>query len=356
MSKNICIFIIIFIFICPGTLKAGEIGTEINIFLENNIFSVRDGIDYFIDNSIEQEYLQDIIPNNWNLVYNNELCSQISNNIQAGYIREYEGEILAKEDTVLFLIDRINDKYDKYNYSIDYYSFSQSLEGIILEKDIKYSNDICFTINSKLLRGISLSVSEYNGEVEVGEEVLFDGHKQSIQSHLGQETEMYDVDLSSYGFSIGGGVQWFIGSDYWLNFQVEDIINCVFWNDVYTTDINYNDTMLSILSNKKGDEYRAQGGTGKASYREYTTYLTPEYNLSLSNNRLNIGLYYYKKAYPFFSYKILTDKPELKIGLFADYYSVKIKYGCLKALLRTRDLNLMESQGITATLGVNLQF
>jgi hypothetical protein len=358
------IITVILIFVLTNNLQAEKLELNYNneVFIDNNAFSLGDLLDKDYDN-----LKVDIDSTVVGLIDREErvIVSATSGNYFIGYIKESEEKMVADEETAIFLIEREADnKYSQGEYQIDLNTFSQSLEGILFGAKI-LSNDnygINFTINGKLLKGIELTQRNYQGiSYSENDKYYISGTRKGVYSNLTKETNMYDVDFSSRGYSLGYNLEWQISNKYKLSLVAENFYSKIKWNDVYTLYMKLDDNSLGFYT-KLEDNYGSIANTsgvetdGRYDYIDYVTHLQPEYNLLLQSNRWELGLFYRRELYPYLNYNLLKNPIMLKAGIYKDFISISLIHKILELELKTKEIDIFNSSGLLAKINININF
>lgn len=352
MKKAFVLIFFIILIMFPVNHASGEgidFSYQNKFFFENNLYSIND----LLRNDI-------FYPLNLNddgrLIIDEEQrwTIKIDNNIYFGYIKESDSKYRADDDTIFFLTNQ-KENLEKEEYTIDFYSVSQSLEGIFIGGRVWQNDKMGLNVNleGKYLVGKELIERNYQGSsVKQNGEYYLSGLRDGLYSNIGQQTEMHDVNFHSQGYSLGYNISWQIDDNSCFLFIADNVFSRINWYDVYTI-VGKFDTNNLVLGEDGYYKY-VSFFTGKFSYDDYVTTLTPEYDLSYKNNRSELGVFYRNKIYPYFNYLIIDKSFKLKTGFFSDMISLDFNYYNIEAGLKARNFNFDLDSSISAYISINI--
>lgn len=360
--RKIIILLLIFVFSGTGILQAEymSLNYEGEAFFDNSHFPVNDLLrdDYSsLSTDVDKfgEFIEDM-EERWFLKLG-------SHNYFIGYIREHEREVKVDGETIIFLTERFNDneKYSQKEYKLDLNTLYQRLEGIVFGGQILPDNDygMSLILKGKLLEGLELTYRDYEGKIsESNEKYYVSGTRKGLYSNLTEETEMYDVTFDSLGYSLGYDFNWQLRPELNLKLEAENFYSKIEWEDVYGLEMEFNNSSLGMYTNisSTSNNTVSSQSQGEYSYRNYTTSLTPEYNLALQTARSKLGLFYRKKLYPYFNFKLLDGPIVIKPGIYSKFYTLGLAYKGLKIKLMSRNLDIFSSEGVGVQVDLEVGF
>lgn len=352
------LFIIIFIlFIVCDTVFPAEIEYIFDFEYDSNVFS--------LDKILNNEFLNPDIVESESIVLNGEYKIDISlenlGQLQLGYFKKYQHSLGISEGIIHFLYDINKSGLYQPEYPFKLENGSQLVDGIYIGKKV-YSNEdygVSVEFFGKIIRGLNLERSYYNGKLYIENNQLhLKGVRSSFYSSLSDETELYDVNFSSEGYSFDCNIFWQIDEAQLLSLTMEDLFSKIYWEDIYTTIGEYNTGDVVW----EGDYLRnLPGYRGKFYYTDYQTSLIPDTNLSYQNNKIELGLNYKTQVIPYVLVRALDknilNKPlSISVGCFDKKFITTVSYPYLDLTLAMDGFNASSINNIMGKVALNYSF
>jgi len=349
---SILIFIFIFFNLLNINIKAQskddyklhKMKINYSQYIENNIFTIND--------LYNKDFSQPLIhPENSKITrYNKQkIILTKKTNYSIGYIKEKESKYIINSDTLKLIknnLNKINPR--KNNYKIDFYSISQSLEGISFNKKITHKNNFSLSLINKMLFGKKLIKRNYEGKAyKENDELIIEAFNHGINSNLNNIDENHNY--SSYGYSLGIDTNYNFHKNLSINFYAKNLWSKIYWQKIFTNVSEINTD--NIIINEEGYKEYIASKKGNSYYANYITTLTPEFQFKINYKNYMVGIFYKNSYYPFLYYK-LNNFPNLSIGIFKDLYSLKINSKNINIIIKTNDFNLSK----TTTAFINFSF
>ena len=353
---SILIFIFIFFNLLNINIKAQskddyklhKMKINYSQYIENNIFTIND--------LYNKDFSQPLIhPENSKITrYNKQkIILTKKTNYSIGYIKEKESKYIINSDTLKLIknnLNKINPR--KNNYKIDFYSISQSLEGISFNKKITHKNNFSLSLINKMLFGKKLIKRNYEGKAyKENDELIIEAFNHGINSNLNNIDENHNY--SSYGYSLGIDTNYNFHKNLSINFYAKNLWSKIYWQKIFTNVSEINTD--NIIINEEGYKEYISSVTGNSYFDEYKTRLTPEYNFNANNKSYNIGIFYRNKLYPYFNCKV-NSNPEIRVGFWSEYLTLKIKNNIFNLEIRTNNFLPSKITSIYLKLGINYSF
>jgi hypothetical protein len=240
-----------------------------------------------------------------------------------------------------------------YNLSIN--TWSQSLEGIILGGEILNFKNVSLGIHAKILNGKKLTRKNYQGEI------LYENNKykasglfDSLNSAIGQQTKIDNVNFHSSGYSLGFNLSWRLQDRSKIHLAVENGLSEIKWYNIYTSVGKFDSDNLKVDQN--GFNYFDSSITGNYSYNDFLSRLTTEVDLSLEYNKWKFGLFERNKLTPYINYKLIESPVVLTSGLYGDFITLNLSHKYFEGEIITKNLNFNSSTGIGANIKIKFKF
>ncbi len=246
-----------------------------------------------------------------------------------GYLNQSAKSFSGAKQTALFLIEREKEEYSQENYKLEGQSLKQDVEGLFFARNILADrvDGLDLFIEAKLLSGIEYRERDYQAQVARRNNMYyFSGSRSGIYSELSQEERWREINFFSYGYSLGFNLVWELDSDLAISFKGDDIHNQILWNDIYTIELDYSDG-------------------GRFDYEQLVSSFPAVYDFALKFSRLEVGLNYYDKFYPYLNFELLQSPLGLKLGIYDGMLNLKLDSDNLQANLVTSQLDLFNAEG-----------
>ncbi|MCG8515106.1 MAG: hypothetical protein MI740_13270 [Halanaerobiales bacterium] len=345
------LFFILFLF-SPGYYLQGkgiDFTFQHNIFLDNNLYTVKnllkiDLLAPFSSNTVGKLFFDQ--EQRW-------LFRITGSPLYFGYLKESEEKYRVDPDTISLLTTKFED-LDKDQYKIQLNTLRQSCHGILLGGMVWQNRKMGLALNleGKLLTGQEIIERNYNGlYIKKDQKYYLSGFKDGIYSELGEQIKMYDHNFYSWGYSLGYNLSWQIDDCKVLQFDLENAFSKIYWYDVFTL-VGMFDPNNLVLEDDGYYRYKSSF-TGNFSYNDYVSSLTPEYKLSYQDARIEGGVYYRSRAYPYFNYLVIGQPLKIKLGFFDDMLNLELNYQGINAGLAFRGYNPTLSSAISGFINIS---
>jgi hypothetical protein len=349
----IIIFIILVSIVSTNRIVTADVTNYIDkeIYINNDVYTVYD--------LLKKKYkFPKNMYTNLNLILDREdrLTVKLNKNLYIGYIKEFEQNIQMDSGTIKAYHNWQNEiiaQQRSYNLSIN--TWSQSLEGIILGGEILNFKNVSLGVHAKILNGKKLTRKNYQGEI------LYENNKykasglfDSLNSAIGQQTKIDNVNFHSSGYSLGFNLSWRLQDRSKIHLAVENGLSEIKWYNIYTSVGKFDSDNLKVDQN--GFNYFDSSITGNYSYNDFLSRLTTEVDLSLEYNKWKFGLFERNKLTPYINYKLIESPVVLTSGLYGDFITLNLSHKYFEGEIITKNLNFNSSTGIGANIKIKFKF
>ena len=365
--KRILCLLLLFLTAVTGSCQAdGQIGLTITreYILDNNLFNLYDLYDYGQIDQKSNLFNQDQLPgtegieleDNFKLDFSHKeiILLSVGENYKMGYVSQREKETESVPETVMYFLD-----YDQTQYNLKYHSLSQALHGLYLSRefDSPFNDSYFFNLKFKLLQGQELVQNHYDGKIiRKGDKSYLTAFSDGIDSNLNNISQILDEEYKSYGFSLGFDLKKEIRNDMTIIFKGDDLLNLIYWDNVYSYTSEYSNSSMGWYDNTKPSY-----STGNYFYNDYYTNLSPEYDLQARYDNYQIGLFYKYNLTPYIRYLINLTGGEVTVGFHGKAWSLAVDYSGLsfsdlRFTVKSDRFNPLEAETFMGNLKFSLNF